>query len=146
MSASTRHDPAVSWRQLRADLWTATRDGVPLGTIERGRRSTVVDVDGAVVGRFEALEAAMGALSGDRPAHRSRPVRAGVERTLFGVTGAFGIGAVAVVGYAIAAGLFQALVRPPRGAGRAGPTPTVARCEWWSSERRATWAAPCCVG
>lgn len=104
--ASTPPDPDVRWRQLRPDLWTASRNGLPLGTIERGRRYTVLDVDGEVLGRFEALEAAMTAL-----VHRAgggaapRVVPAVIERTLFGVTSAFGIGAVAVIGYAIAAGL-----------------------------------------
>ncbi len=58
-------------------------------------------------GRCAALEAALAALVA-RPdgGHRPSAVPVVVERTLFGMTSAFGLGAVAVVGYAIAAGLF----------------------------------------
>lgn len=103
----TASEPDVRWRRLDAGLWSGTRDGRPVGTVERGRRYTAVGVEGEVLGRFDSLEAAMGALLEPRvQANRSRRMPVVVERTLFGVTSAFGLGAVAVIGYAIAAGLF----------------------------------------
>ena len=103
----TAHGPDVRWRRLDSGLWSGTRDGRPVGTVERGRRYTAVDLDGEVVGRFDSLEAAMTALLEPRTGAGAHPrVPVVVERTLFGVTSAFGLGAVAVIGYAIAAGLF----------------------------------------
>jgi hypothetical protein len=100
-------DDDVQWRRLDGRLWTATRDGQPLGTIERGRRYTVIGATGEVLGRFEDLQVAMDALLGGASGRSFRGSgRVVVERTLFGVTAAFGLGAVAVIGYAIAAGLF----------------------------------------
>ncbi|MDH2444188.1 hypothetical protein QDR37_09555 [Amnibacterium sp. CER49] len=99
----------VAWRRLDRRLWAASRQGRPLGTVEHGHRYTALDVDGGTIGRYDGLDTAMAALAahhGGPPLPAPRPVRVVVERTAFTVTSAFGLGAVAVIGYAIAAGLF----------------------------------------
>jgi hypothetical protein len=111
-SGTQRGDGAiddVEWRRLNRRLWAASREGRPLGTVEHGRRYVALDVDGGAIGRYDGLETAMAALAaqhGGPPLPGRSPVRTAVERTAFTVTSAFGVGAVAVVGYAIAAGLF----------------------------------------
>lgn len=99
----------VEWRRLDRRLWAASRQGRPLGTVEHGRRYAALDVDGGTIGRYDGLETAMAALAaqhGGPPLPERGRVLIAVERTAFTVTSAFGLGAVAVVGYAIAAGLF----------------------------------------
>jgi hypothetical protein len=48
----------VTWSQQQTTLWTGRRNGMPLGTIERGRRFTYTDVDGAAQRGFRTLAAA----------------------------------------------------------------------------------------
>lgn len=57
----------VVWRRLRPRLWVGRTDDEPLGMIERGRRFTVIDVDGELRGRYRTLESAQAALTGSVP-------------------------------------------------------------------------------
>jgi hypothetical protein len=55
----------VVWRQLRPRFWVGRADDRHLGTIERGRRFTVTDVDGDARGGYPTLQAAQAALTGE---------------------------------------------------------------------------------
>src|SRR3954451_23581469 len=55
----------IVWRQLRPRLWVGRADDRHLGTIERGRRFTVTDVDGDARGGYPTLQAAQAALTGE---------------------------------------------------------------------------------
>ncbi|MCU1473129.1 MAG: hypothetical protein JWQ92_1197 [Amnibacterium sp.] len=97
----------ISWRRLGTRLWAASVGGATVATVERGRRYTLIGPGGDVHGRFRTLEGAMAAVHLAGPAIEEPAAIHGavVERALVSVTTAFGLGAVAVVGYAIAAGL-----------------------------------------
>ncbi|HEY0374465.1 MAG TPA: hypothetical protein VGC94_06695 [Amnibacterium sp.] len=107
-SGSGPHLLPISWRRLDTRLWAASVGGATVATVEHGRRYTLIGPGGDVHGRFRTLEAAMAAVHLAGPAIEAPAaiLPAVVERTLLGVTSAFGLGAVAVIGYAIAAGLF----------------------------------------
>src|SRR3954447_20531658 len=55
----------IVWRQLRPRFWVGRADDRHLGTIERGRRFTVTDVDGDARGGYPTLQAAQAALTGE---------------------------------------------------------------------------------
>jgi hypothetical protein len=53
---------AVEWRRFGANLWAGAADFGPIGTIERGRRFSAIDVEGQVLGRSRCLEDAQALL------------------------------------------------------------------------------------
>ena len=54
--------PLVEWRHFGSDLWAGRAEFGPVGTIERGRRFTAIDVSGNVLGRSRSLEDAQALL------------------------------------------------------------------------------------
>ncbi|WP_375388582.1 hypothetical protein [uncultured Amnibacterium sp.] len=60
------------WVQQQTRLWAGRVDGRPVGTIERGRRYTYVDVDGVARSGHRTLSAAQAAWRGSLPAPVAR--------------------------------------------------------------------------
>src|SRR3954468_10461648 len=65
MTALLPPSSGILWRQLPPRLWVGRADDRHLGTIERGRRFTVTDVDGDARGGYPTLQAAQAALTGE---------------------------------------------------------------------------------
>jgi hypothetical protein len=66
------------WEQQDRYLWVGHLDGMPLGTIERGRRFTFIGADGVVRSGFRTLDAA-------QQAHTTRTPTVPVDRDRSGV-------------------------------------------------------------
>lgn len=50
--------PCIEWTQQHPYLWTGRAEGLPAGTIERGRRFTYINAHGAEHHGFASLTAA----------------------------------------------------------------------------------------
>lgn len=90
----------MTWSQQQTDLWTGRLNGLPLGTIERGRRFTFISADGVAQRGFRTLAAA-------ERAHTTRttpaaPGRRGsaVERSLMIASTGAAVATVALIAVA----------------------------------------------
>lgn len=87
----------AQWAQQHTDLWTGRLNGMPLGTIERGRRFTFIAADGVARRGFRTLAAAQQAhATSASPAAAGRR-RAVVERSLMLATAGAALATVALI-------------------------------------------------
>lgn len=85
----------VVWTRQQPRLWTARRDGRPLGVVERGRRYDVTGLDGVVRGGFRTLAGAQAALETGSGSPEDRPLLTVPSRVLVAIAAAAaGAGAV----------------------------------------------------
>ena len=99
------HETTGEWQRQQQHLWVGRRGGMPLGTIEQGRRFTAVSTDGVAIGRFTTLAAAQRALlqpasmagGGEVPARRADLRLAGAATSALVSTAAFGATALVVI-------------------------------------------------
>lgn len=72
----------ATWSHQQTDLWTGRLSGMPLGTIERGRRFTFIGADGVARRGFRTLAAAQQAHATWTTPDAAGRRQAAVERTL----------------------------------------------------------------